>query len=176
MVKRLIIEVLSMEGKTCIKTMLLLWKWWSVRNKINKGEKGMSGDEVAAAVLQLMGDPGVNEKQAPVSQGALSARWRAPPQDQLKINADSSLIPQTLQGSWGILAGAGRQHAVPYALHCRGCGMLAGFADGYKLWNLSHSVGDGLLCSKTSSPLIFNGFGGMWDFRYSFLANSALCM
>jgi hypothetical protein len=75
----LIIEVLSMEEKTCIKTMLLLWKWWSLMNKINKGENGMSGDEGAAAVLQLMGDLGVNEKQAPVSQGATPARWSAPP-------------------------------------------------------------------------------------------------
>jgi hypothetical protein len=83
-----------------------------------------------------MGDLGVNEKQAPVSQGATPARWSAPPQDQLKINADGSFIPEMLRGSWGfiigdhegegILADAGRLHAVPDALtsEAAACGML----------------------------------------------------
>lgn len=38
-----ITEVLYMKEDSSIKTILLLWRWWSVRNKVNKGEKGLSG-------------------------------------------------------------------------------------------------------------------------------------
>jgi hypothetical protein len=115
-----------MKEDVCIKTLLLLWKWWSVRNKINKGEKGLTGEEVAAVVTQLIGDLGRKEKQQPARSNLSMPRWCAPPPDQLKINADGSFIPETLQGSWGfiirdhegesILAGVGRLGAVPDAL------------------------------------------------------------
>ena len=106
--------------------MLLLWRWWSVQNKVNQGGKGLSADEVAADVLKLITDMGSTERQQPIRSVAAVKKWNAPPQGQLKINTDGSFIPETLQGSWGfivrdhdgdaVLAGAGRLGAAPDAL------------------------------------------------------------
>jgi len=96
-----------------------------VRNKINKGEKGQTGEEVAADVLNLMCDLRELEIKS-VREVIRSAGWKAPPPGQLKINSDGSFIQETLQGSWGfiirdhegdgVLAGAGRLGSIPDAL------------------------------------------------------------
>jgi hypothetical protein len=93
---------------------------------MNKGEKGLSGDEVAAEVMKLIGDLGTNETQQQTCREEATPKWSAPPQEQLKINTDGSFISNTLQGSWGfiirdhegeaILAGVGRLIAVSDAL------------------------------------------------------------
>jgi ribonuclease HI len=121
-----IVTVLGLKEDVCIMTMLLLWRWWSVRNKVNQGEKGLSADEVAADVLKLISDMGSTERQQPIHREAAVKKWNAPPQGQLKINTDGSFIPETLQGCWGfivrdheggaVLAGAGRLGAAPDAL------------------------------------------------------------
>ena len=96
-----------------------------MRNKINKGEKGQTGEEVAADVLNLMCDLRELEIKS-VREVIRSAGWKAPPPGQLKINSDGSFIQETLQGSWGfiirdhegdgVLAGAGRLGSIPDAL------------------------------------------------------------
>jgi hypothetical protein len=158
-----------------------------VLGKINKGEKGMSGDEVAAAVLHLMGDLGVNEKQAPVSQGATPAKWSAPPQDQLKINADGSFIPETLQGSWGfiirdhegegILAGAGRLHAVPDAptVEVAACSHALQTATNYGISRIQLETESSVLKQALLSSSMDLAACGML-IKYSFIAERALCM
>ena len=60
--------------------MLLLWKWWNVRNKINKGEKGLSGDEVAAEVTKLFGEQSAHEQQQLTRRKEGTPRWKHPPQ------------------------------------------------------------------------------------------------
>jgi hypothetical protein len=49
-------EVLSMKEEECLKMVVFLWRWWSVRNKVNPGEKGRTCDEVAGDVIRLLGD------------------------------------------------------------------------------------------------------------------------
>jgi hypothetical protein len=49
-------EVLSLKEEECLKTVVFLWRWWSVRNKVNQGEKGRTCEEVAGDVLRLPGD------------------------------------------------------------------------------------------------------------------------
>jgi hypothetical protein len=78
-------------------------RWWSVRNKFNQGERGWSTDEVAADVLNLIDDLSNKERQQPMRCEVARKRWIAPPQDLLKINADGSFIPESMQGSWGFV-------------------------------------------------------------------------
>jgi hypothetical protein len=95
-------------------------------NKFNQGERGWSADEVAADVLNLIDDLSNKENQQTMRCEAARKRWIAPPQDLLKINADGSFIPESMQRSWGfiirdhdgeaVLAGAGRLLAAPDAL------------------------------------------------------------
>ena len=56
------VAVLGFKEDVCIKTMLLFWRWWIVRNRVNQGEKGLSVDEVAVDVLKLIYDMGSTER------------------------------------------------------------------------------------------------------------------
>ena len=144
---------------------------------MNKGEKGLSGDEVAAEVMKLIGDLGANETQQQTHREKATPKWSVPPQGQLKINTDGSFIPDTLQGSWGfiirdhegeaILAGAGRLIAVSDALT----------AETAACQNALHDRGR-FLCPQTSSSVPFYGFGVAWndDYGHSILAAGAFCL
>jgi len=71
-----------------------------------KEKKGRSDDEVAADVLNLIDDLGDKEQQQRMRCEAAQKRWIAPPQDQLKINAEGwfiSFIPESMQRSWGFI-------------------------------------------------------------------------
>jgi hypothetical protein len=94
-------EILSLKEEVRTKTVLFLWKWWTERNKINKGEKGQGVDGIAADVLNLLNDLSKSERKEPIRQTTGNVRWKAPQPGQLKINSDSSFIQDTMQGSWG---------------------------------------------------------------------------
>jgi hypothetical protein len=116
-------EILSLKEEVRTKTVLFLWKWWTERNKINKGEKGQGVDGIAADVLNLLNDLSKSERKEPIRQTTGNVRWKAPQPGQLKINSDGSFIQDTMQGSWGftvrdyedevVLAGAGRLGSIP---------------------------------------------------------------
>ena len=72
-------EILSLKEEVRTKTVLFLWKWWTERNKINKGEKGQGADGVAADVLNLLNDLSKSERKEPIRQTVGNARWKAPP-------------------------------------------------------------------------------------------------
>jgi len=149
-------EILSLKEEVRTKTVLFLWKWWTERNKINKGEKGQGVDGVAADELNLLNDLSKLERKEPIRQTAGNARWKAPPPGQLMINS----VQEMMQGSWGftvrdyegevVLAGAGRLRSIPDSV-CRG------FASGYRSWHFTSAGGDGLDNSSKSSCLTIHG-------------------
>jgi len=89
-------EILALNDEVQTKTALLLWKWWSVRNKINKGERSQNSQEVAAEVLNLLSVQNNLERVEPVRQEGKSAGWIVPPPGQLKINSDGSFIQESM--------------------------------------------------------------------------------
>jgi ribonuclease HI len=115
--------VISLEEHS-LRTVLLLWTWWNVRNKADRGEGVRSGEEAAGDVLRMIGE--LNGKERTVQRRTKPGHWIAPPQDQLKINLDGSFVPDTLQGSWGFVirdhegsavpAGAGNLGSIPDAI------------------------------------------------------------
>jgi hypothetical protein len=118
-------EVISLKEEDCLQSMLFLWKWWNVRNKVDRGELVQSGEGAAGDVLRMFGYLSRKERK-PVQRGTETAQWTTPPQGLLKINLDGSFVPDTLQGSWGfvirdhkgsaVLAGAGNLGSVPDAI------------------------------------------------------------
>ncbi|KAI4987321.1 hypothetical protein ZWY2020_020121 [Hordeum vulgare] len=88
-----------------IKRMHILtfwWLWWSNRNKLREGELPEPAEEVArrsrANVLEYM-----QIFSAP-KPGKCPTRWRPPPGDMIKINADGSFIPGQDNSGWGVVA------------------------------------------------------------------------
>lgn len=51
-------EVLLLKEDERLKTTIFLWKWWSVRNKMKKGERGQSSREIVGDVLNMIEDLG----------------------------------------------------------------------------------------------------------------------
>uniref|UniRef100_A0A0E0KIY0 Uncharacterized protein n=1 Tax=Oryza punctata TaxID=4537 RepID=A0A0E0KIY0_ORYPU len=39
-----------MKLKSKLESSILLWRWWSTRNRVNAGERMMNGDEVRSSV------------------------------------------------------------------------------------------------------------------------------
>jgi hypothetical protein len=93
--------VLKLKEDECLKTIILLWKWWSNRNKLNKGEKGFSSDEITGDVFRLLNELGCSEKQIHGRTAVAEPKWKAPPTGLLKINTDGSFISDNLSGGWG---------------------------------------------------------------------------
>ncbi|KAE8773546.1 hypothetical protein D1007_54235 [Hordeum vulgare] len=78
------------------------WLWWSNRNKLREGELPEPAEEVArrtrANVLEYL-----QIFRAP-NKGKCPTRWRPPPGDMIKINADGSFIPGQDGSGWGVVA------------------------------------------------------------------------
>ncbi|XP_066334061.1 uncharacterized protein [Miscanthus floridulus] len=75
-----------------LKTIILLWKWRSIRNQIDHGERGLSRGEVAGAVLNHVGELIGKEKGTSDRRPITTQRWSAPPPGQLKINSDGAFV------------------------------------------------------------------------------------
>jgi hypothetical protein len=154
---------------------------------MNKGEKGLSGDEVAAEVMKLIGDLGTNETQQQTCREEATPKWSAPPQEQLKINTDGSFISNTLQGSWGfiirdhegeaILAGVGRLIAVSDALTAE-TAACQNALQVIRSQYISYPIGGRFLCPQTSSSVPYYGFGIVRndDYGHLILAAGAFCL
>jgi hypothetical protein len=48
--KEMVAKILNMPEMLCSKILTLLWKWWSVRNAVNAGDKQLTPTVIAASV------------------------------------------------------------------------------------------------------------------------------
>ena len=97
--------------------MLLIWKWWDVRHKVNAGEMQQSCHEVAHVFAAMTSDLQKEEKGERDRNCINTRRCWSPPPDWLKVNFDGAFCKESKFGSWGfiirdymgapILAGAG---------------------------------------------------------------------
>jgi hypothetical protein len=86
------------------KIILLLWCWWSARNKANAGERMKSAQEVVSDVFYYMNAwNSENHQKAQSSKHTGSQIWKAPPVHFYKINCDGSFLPGTCKGGWGFV-------------------------------------------------------------------------
>lgn len=104
---------------------------------MNKGERGLTRDEITSAILNLLCDLGSQEKVKPVVGNRSLQKCIPPPSEQLIINTDDAFMKETLVGCWGfiiryhlsdvVVVGAGRLSAALDALtYNRGRGMYKG--------------------------------------------------
>lgn len=86
--------ILSLKEEVQLKTVIFLWKWWNVRNKMNQKEKGPSSEEVANAVITLLGDIQWRDMKSPEKKTKMNQKWKPPPPGLLKINTDSAFVQE----------------------------------------------------------------------------------
>lgn len=72
-------EVLLLKEDERLKTTIFLWKWWSVRNKMKKGERGQSSREIVGDVLNMIEDLRKEDKLVPGRSSKPVQQWRGEP-------------------------------------------------------------------------------------------------
>jgi ribonuclease HI len=124
-VVRCILQIPETERKA---VMIMLWCWWSVRNKVNAGEEQLYLPVVEQRIQHMLMEEEMSRpaRPVPLQHNQCVKRWRKPPEGLLKINFDGSFLKDTGQAGWGfiirdhdgeaILAGAGRSQQLPDAM------------------------------------------------------------
>ena len=97
-------KIWTLQDEIQQKIILLLWCWWSARNKANAGERMKSAQEVVSDVFYHMNAwNSANHQKNHSSKLSGSQTWKAPPDDFYKINCDGSFLPGMCRGGWGFV-------------------------------------------------------------------------
>lgn len=127
-------KIWSLERDLQNKVLVFLWRWWSVRNKVNAGEKMATSAEVCKSVaFYSMEFDKIFNSSHKIARAPL-LKWRPPPPECYKINVDVSFYPVTMTGGWGFVArdcdgnflevGAGNFLHVASAIHAEALAIL----------------------------------------------------
>jgi hypothetical protein len=78
---------------------MLLWDWWTTRNKANAGEKQRSTTEVSAVISKHVLDlsPDRPQSSPPVM---IRQAWQLPDSGFIKINVDEAYKEDSGMGAW----------------------------------------------------------------------------
>ena len=94
--------ILGLKTDQCLRTCLLLWKWWDARNKANASEPMPSCLDVVCAVNSIFRELSIEESKTTQIQ-VPRKRWKPPDQQFLKINVDGSFIKEDNVGACGFI-------------------------------------------------------------------------
>jgi ribonuclease HI len=90
---------------------ILLWDWWTVRNKVNAGEMEKSTGEVCSMIQKhyLEFTKGMNTEHTVAAMHDIvahpaTAHWVIPAENKVKVNFDASFRDETRDGAWGFIA------------------------------------------------------------------------
>jgi ribonuclease HI len=131
--KAMLEKIWSFDAECQCKIILLMWCWWSARNRANSGERKRNAQEVINETLfhfQVWRDT-ISTKTS-----TCRSKWRPPPEDVYKINCDGSFIPGSNKAGWGFVirdhcgkvaaAGAGSSNILLSAQHAEAIACMKG--------------------------------------------------
>jgi ribonuclease HI len=94
--------IFALIEENILRVVVLLWCWWSARNKANQGERRISSDEICCAIAYH-----VNEMQKLKPSVTCTTneqkKWQRPPEGVYKINCDRAFFQNNRRGSWGCI-------------------------------------------------------------------------
>ncbi|KXG37144.1 hypothetical protein SORBI_3001G014400 [Sorghum bicolor] len=85
--------IIQMEQSVCQKILILLWVWWSARDKANRGEKMAYEAEICSSIMYHLR----------VSRQHFKGSWIPPSEEFYKINVDASFHVNDGHGGWGFV-------------------------------------------------------------------------
>ena len=113
---------------------VLLWDWWTARNKINAGEHAKTTEELCYFIRKHIGEF-TSAAETNIINREPSQYWKCPPDNFVKINFDVAFHEQQNDGAFGdvvrtntgdtIAAGAGKLKHVKSALHAEALACIA---------------------------------------------------
>jgi len=96
-------RVLQMPEDKCNLILILLWRWWTARNKVNAGENPEPISVVTRAMCYLANAVQREPKIQANRSNRRTTSWLPPPDGVLKINTDGAFVQATKQGGWGFI-------------------------------------------------------------------------
>ena len=130
-------KIWGYEEATQQKIILLLWCWWSARNKVNAGERAKRAQEVVNDVLYYWQTWNrAHPQNMSKSNTSGKPKWSPPPVDYYKVNCDGVFLSEYNKGGWGfvirdhegqfVAAGAGSEEHLMSAEHSETIACLKG--------------------------------------------------
>ena len=115
-----------MQRENKLRVVVLLWDWWTSRNKANAGEVQKMAAEISSFITKHLTDfTSVNIQKTPQPQQPQV--WIPPATNLIKINMDATFDVESETGAWGFIArdetgdflaaAAGKMNHVRSALH-----------------------------------------------------------
>jgi hypothetical protein len=102
--KEMLQSIWGFEKETQQKIILLLWCWWSMRNKVNAGERKKSPQEVTNDVLYYLNAWKLaHMKGVDLAKPVNILRWKGPPEGVYKINCDGAFLHESGKSGWGFI-------------------------------------------------------------------------
>jgi hypothetical protein len=85
---------------------ILLWDWWTTRNKVNAGEKERSTDEICHVIQKHDVDflSSTFIQSSSQNDNQIEVKWCRPMQNIIKVNFDAAFIDNIKAGAWGFIA------------------------------------------------------------------------
>ena len=82
---------------------VIVWRWWSARNKVNDGGRLQCVAEIQGSVAFFLLKFEKLEVNGKKIQSPANQLWRPPPENFYKINIDGAYDPNTRTGEWGFV-------------------------------------------------------------------------
>jgi len=97
-------KIWAMQQNLQQQVFVLLWRWWSARNKVNSGGKKDIIPEVCSAISYYLHEFEQLSKSEKKSIHRPCAQWKPPPSGYYKLNVDASFFAESKKGGWGFVA------------------------------------------------------------------------
>jgi hypothetical protein len=130
------------EKQVQLKSLILMWEWWSARNKTNAGQLCPKPVEVCHRVEKLAIEFSFLKVPEKPPKPPDLKRWTRPPNDYVKINLDGAFDLGSKTGGWGyiirdqagefVAAGAGKTVHLRDALHSEAAACVAAIGGAIK--------------------------------------------
>ena len=129
--------VFALPDDAKMKSIAMLWCWWTERNKINHQERHLTIDELQFLILRHTEEWKTMLKKNPKLMPSQVQHWLPTPSNVVKINIDGSFFEESKTGGWGAI---GRDHTGELVFAA--CGRISAAAEALQteLMALIHAV------------------------------------
>jgi ribonuclease HI len=86
-----------------LKVVVLLWRWWSARNKANDYGKIVNVAEIQSSTLFYLSEFKKLNTTSKHVAADVKSYWKTPPDDTYKVNVDGAFHSDSRTGGWGFV-------------------------------------------------------------------------
>jgi ribonuclease HI len=108
--KSMLEHLLSLPLNRSMLAALLLWDWWTTRNKCNAGELERSTEQVCHVIqrhyIEFLPESKCEKSETPQEENVVrqAQRWSKPERNFTKVNFDAAFHQSNGFGAWGLVA------------------------------------------------------------------------